>query len=363
MIPRIGLVGTGVLGRRHAATLAELARRREAPLRFAGVFDLKAESARVVATEQGTRVFERAEALYESCDGVVVAVPTVVHRDVTLAALGAGLDVLVEKPIADTPAIADQMLATARAADRRLFVGHSERFNGAVRAALPHLTRAYYFEARRVAGFTPRATDVDVVLDLMIHDIDLALALIGEEPSRVDAVGVAVLTGSEDLANARLEFPSGAVANLTTSRVSPDRMRKIRVFGDHTYVSMDCLAGTAEAAVADPRELAAAAQVYAAHAAHAAGARTPAPATLPDWSALVHRRELAAPPGPPLTLELEAFAARVGAREQDTAGGRGSGRPDARRLTLATGEEGRAALAVACRVRDAMRERSARWFA
>ncbi|MGH7724581.1 MAG: Gfo/Idh/MocA family protein [Candidatus Eiseniibacteriota bacterium] len=356
MIPRIGVVGTGVLGSRHAATLAGLARRPSPLLTFAGVFDRRLERAQAVAREHGTQAFERAESLFEAADAVVVAVPTIVHADVTLAALENGCDVLVEKPIADTPAVADRMLAAARKAGRRLFVGHSERFNAAVRVALPHLTRAYYVEARRVASFTPRATDVDVVLDLMIHDIDLALAFVGEEPSRIDAVGISVLTGSEDLANARLEFPSGAVANLTTSRVSPDRMRKIRVFGDHTYVSMDCLTGTAEAVVADPRELAAAAQVYAAHAAHAAGAAATAPATLPDWSALVHRQELDAGPEPvpPLALELEAFAAAC------------AGVPEAtipRALTLATGEEGRAALAVACRVRDAMRERSARWFA
>jgi predicted dehydrogenase len=295
---------------------------------------------------------------------VLVVVPTVAHRAVAEEAFAAGCHVFVEKPIADTVAAADFLIARAREAGRELFVGHSERFNPAVRAAAPFLAAPRYIEARRLAGFSPRATDVDVVLDLMIHDIDLALAITGETPSRVEAIGVAVLTESEDLANARLEFPSGAVASLTASRVSPERLRKLRVFAEHAYFTLDCLAGTAESLVVDPGALAQAAQVYASHAAHAAGA-APAPVdAAPDWTALLDRRSLSAPPGLPLTLEIEAFAAAIadpGATHPPPPSAvlRARGTP----LPLARGEDGRSALAVAEAVRAAMRARAAGWSA
>jgi predicted dehydrogenase len=227
--PRLGLIGVGALGARHARTLAEIASRVDAPLAFAGVFDLDPARASTAAAAAGTTAFASADALCGACAGVLVVVPTVAHRAVAEAALARGCHVFVEKPIADSLAAADALLEHARAAGRGLWVGHSERFNPAVRAAAPHLQAPRYLEARRLAGFTPRATDVDVVLDLMIHDIDLALAITGERPSRVEAIGVAVLTESEDLANARLEFPSGTVASLTASRVSPEKLRKLRV--------------------------------------------------------------------------------------------------------------------------------------
>jgi predicted dehydrogenase len=266
-VPRLGLIGVGALGERHARTLAEIAARPGAPLSFAGVFDLRSERARAAAEATGTRAFSRAADLHTACDGVLVVVPTVAHRAVAEEAFAAGCHVFVEKPIADTVAAADFLIARAREAGRELFVGHSERFNPAVRAAAPFLAAPRYIEARRLAGISPRATDVDAVLDLMIHDIDLALAITGETPSRVEAIGVAVLTASEDLANARLEFPSGAVASLTASRVSPERLRKLRVFAEHAYFTLECLAGTAESLVVDPGALAQAAQVYASHAA------------------------------------------------------------------------------------------------
>jgi len=363
--PRIGLIGVGALGARHARTLGEIAARPDRPLEFAGLFDLDPARAAAAAAACDTRVAESAAALAAVCDGIVVAVPTVAHRAVAEAALAAGAHVFVEKPIADSTAAADHLIACARAAGRGLFVGHSERFNPAVRAAAPTLRTPRYVEARRLAGFTPRATDVDVVLDLMIHDIDLALAFIGETPTRVDAVGVAVLTESEDLANARLEFPSGAVASLTASRVSPEKMRKIRVFAEHAYFTLDCLNGKAESLFVDPAALARAAQVYALHAAHAAGA-APAPLeAAPDWTALLDRRALDAPAGMPLTLELEAFAAAIAgghAGDRD-APARPPGRGGPGALGLARGEDGRAALAVAEQVRAAMRSRAAGWSA
>jgi predicted dehydrogenase len=355
--PRLGLIGVGALGARHARTLAEIASRVDAPLAFAGVFDLDPARASTAAAAAGTTAFASADALCGACAGVLVVVPTVAHRAVAEAALARGCHVFVEKPIADSLAAADALLEHARAAGRGLWVGHSERFNPAVRAAAPHLQAPRYLEARRLAGFTPRATDVDVVLDLMIHDIDLALAITGERPSRVEAIGVAVLTESEDLANARLEFPSGTVASLTASRVSPEKLRKLRVFAEHAYFTLDCLAGTAESLFVDTRALAEAAQVYALHAAHAAGAAPPPGAPPPDWTALLDRRALAAPPGLPLTLEIEAFARAVAGGDDGDPGG-ATGRSG---LPLATGEDGRAALAVAEAVREAMRTRALGW--
>ena len=356
--PRLGLVGVGVLGARHARTLAELAARADAPLSFQGLHDLNRERAATAAHAAGTTAYANVEELAAACDGIVVAVPTVAHGPVAEAALDAGCHVFVEKPIADSLAAADRLIERARKDGRGLWVGHSERFNPAVRAAAPLLRAPRYIEARRLAGFTPRATDVDVVLDLMIHDIDLALAITGESPSRIEAIGVAVLTESEDLANARLEFPSGIVASLTASRVSPEKLRKLRVFAEHAYFTLDCLAGTAESLFVDQAALARAAQVYAKHAAHAAGA-APAPETpAPDWTALLDRRALEAPPGQPLTLELEAFARAIAA-----GGSADAAAPRDGALPLARGEDGRAALAVAESVKAAMRTRAAQWSA
>ena len=349
--PRIGLAGVGTLGARHAQALAGLAAAEDAPLSFSGVFDLRAERAEAAARAHGTTAFMTYEALLADCDGVVVATPTVAHRAAALTALAAGKGVFVEKPIAESLESARAIVQAAQG--RPLFVGHSERFNPAVRAAKDVASRPRYIEARRLAGFSPRATDVDVVLDLMIHDIDLVLALTGERPARVHAIGVAVLTESEDLANAWLEFPSGTVAALTASRVSPERLRKLRVFSDHAYLSLDLLAGKAEAAFADHVRLAEAARAYAHHAAHAAGAVAAPPAALPDWTDLLERRTLVAPEpsAQPLVLELEAFARAVAT---------GTAAPSGR-FDLATGEQGLAALEVAEDVRRALRERAARW--
>ncbi len=348
--PRIGVVGVGALGSRHAASLAELATRGVCTL--SGVHDLRTERAQTAAVSLRAPAHETLDALCAASDGIVVAVPTVAHEAVGRACLERGVSVLIEKPIADSLAAADALLDAASRAGKSIWVGHSERFNRALRAAAPHLTAPRYLEAERLAEFTPRATDVDVVLDLMIHDLDLALALAGAEPTHVSAIGVAVLTDSEDLANAWLEFPDGSVASLTASRVSPERVRKLRLFGEHGYVSMDFANRTAEAARPDPRALAQAARAFAAHAAHAAGAAAMAPATLPDAATLIGRRTLDAPEGLPLTLELEAFAQVL----------RGAVAP-ASGLGLATGAEGRAALHVALEVRRSMRERAARWSA
>ena len=352
--PRIGLVGVGTLGTRHAQALAGLAQAAPEALGFAGVHDLRPERASAAARAHGVTAFPSLPALLEAVEGVVIATPTVGHRDIALAALAQGKGVFVEKPIADGVGAARAMVEAARGLP--LYGGHSERFNPAVRAAASVARRPRDIEARRLAGFSPRATDVDVVLDLMIHDIDLVLALTGERPSRVHAIGVAVLTDSEDLANAWLEFPSGAVASLTASRVSPERLRKLRVFEGHAYLSLDLLTGRAEAAFTDRERLAEAARVYAQHAAHAAGAVAAPPLVLPDWTDLLERRVLAVPdPGAqPLVLELVAFARALDPQSP------GATIPPGR-FDLASGAEGLAALEVAEDVRRAMRERAARW--
>jgi predicted dehydrogenase len=230
-----------------------------------------------------------------------------------------------------------------------------------VRAALPALRPPRFLEARRLSLFSPRATDVDVVLDLMIHDLDLVLAMTGEAPSRVDAIGVAVLTESFDLAHAQLQFPSGAVASLTASRVSPEKLRQLRVFADHAYLSIDLLEGRAQAAFTHPDRLREAALVYAQHAAHAAGQAAAPTLAPPDWTALLERQALV-PPAPheePLRLEARAFAASIAARAAPATVGGGAPGP----LGLATGAEGARALAVAEDVRRALRERAGAWRA
>jgi predicted dehydrogenase len=350
--PRLGVVGAGTLGARHVRVLAELSRETAAPIAMAGVFDVRADRAQHVASEHGVPVFAALSALLDDVDGVIVAAPTVRHREIAEKALAHGRDVLVEKPIADSVESAHALVAAATAAGRQLFVGHSERFNPAVRAALPALRPPRFLEARRLAEFSPRATDVDVVLDLMIHDLDLVLAFTGEAPTAVDAIGVAVLTESFDLAHAQLQFASGTVASLTASRVSPEKLRKLRVFADHAYLSLDLLNGRAEAAITHPERLREAALVYAQHAAHAAGQGEAPRGPMPDWTELLERREFA-PPTPreePLKLEARAFAAAIAT-------------PGAApvRFGLATGEEGARALAVAEDVRRALRERAAAW--
>jgi len=198
-----------------------------------------------VAGPLGVPAVERADALYAAADAAVVAVPTVDHYAVVREALAAGLDVLIEKPIAATLADAEELLALAKSADRVLQVGHLERFNGAMRRVAGLVRRPRFVEAHRMGPFPARATDVDVVRDLMIHDIDLIQGFLGEEPDRIESIGVPVLTRNVDIANARLTFPSGCVANLTASRVSPTPMRKLRLFQPDGYISIDFLAQSA----------------------------------------------------------------------------------------------------------------------
>jgi predicted dehydrogenase len=243
---RVLVVGAGHMGRLHAT---KAARALPAQVALAGVADRHLDRAEALARELGgARAASDPLALAGDADAAIVAVPTVAHAAVAGALLDAGLDVLVEKPLAATLAEAEALLARARRAGRVLQVGHLEWHNPALRALRPRIGRPRFVEAHRLGPFPARGTDVDVVRDLMIHDIDVLQRLLGEEPESLEAVGVAVLSAQADLANARLRFPGGCIANLTASRVSPTPLRKLRLFQADGYLSVDFRAGTALAA-------------------------------------------------------------------------------------------------------------------
>ncbi len=233
---RIGVIGVGKLGTYHCQALARIP-----GATLVGVYDCS-EAARHQATlTLGATAYPRLEELLAQVDGVVVAVPTVAHLEVCRQALLRGVHVFVEKPIASTVAEADEMIALARQKNLTLQVGHIERFNPAIRALEGTQLSPLFIESHRLAPFDPRGTDVAVVLDLMIHDIDIILSLVHSEVVRIDANGVAVVSHEPDIANARLQFANGCVANVTASRISQRKMRKMRLFQRDTYISIDFL--------------------------------------------------------------------------------------------------------------------------
>jgi predicted dehydrogenase len=309
---RMGVVGAGGLGYHHVRIMRELPR-----ADFAGFYESRADRAAQVASELGVRAFERYEELLDAVDALTIVVPTPAHFAVARKALERGKHVLIEKPIASTLDEADELLALAAREGAVVQTGHVERFNRAVRAALPHVTAPRFIESDRLAPFNPRGADVAVVLDLMIHDIDLVRTLVGGHVTDLAAVGVGVLTPSVDIANARLTFDSGAVANITASRVSRERMRKVRIFQQSGYLSLDLAAGNGEfyrmRGDLDLAEL------------------TKGPVAL---EAFVERVPLEAPEGEPLRLEFESFLdAVLGVRP-----------------VAVSGADGREALAVALRI-------------
>lgn len=237
---RVGVIGVGALGQHHARVYAEL----EGCV-LAGVFDVDATRAAEVAERHGVPALPHLRDLVAAVDAVSVAVPTIDHHRVVRALLEAGRDVLVEKPIATTLDEADELVALASRLERVLQVGHTERFNPAAEA-LKGIGAPRFVEVHRLAPFSARSLDIDVVLDLMIHDLDLLLSLDGSEAVQLDAVGVAVLTDKFDIANARLRFASGLIANLTASRISTEKMRKFRVWSTGGYVSADLAARQAQ---------------------------------------------------------------------------------------------------------------------
>jgi predicted dehydrogenase len=328
---RIGVWGVGTWGEKHARVWRRLASQ-GLEIELVGVYDLAAERARAVAATHECRAFDSAAALLAAVDAVTIATPTVAHRAAAETALAAGCHVLVEKPLAVTTEEADAMLAAATRAGRSLQVGHVERFNPAMMAARERVLDPKFVEAHRLAVFQPRSLDIDVVFDLMIHDIDLVLEATGQVPSAISAVGVAVLSDNEDIANARLEFPDGCVANLTASRVSQERLRRIRFFQADSYLSVDLFERAGDHVRVDPR---------------ARAALAPGGAGLMAALAGIQRGKFAVPEGEPLELELGAFARSL----------RGEG------MGAASGWAGREALRVAEAVREAMRRRMLQWTA
>jgi predicted dehydrogenase len=204
-----------------------------------GIVDSSAERAAKTAAEFSTKVFPNVESLAGHADAASVAVPTVEHARVGCRLLEQGIDVLIEKPMAASLAEADELLSAASRAGRILQVGHLERFNPAIVAVMPILNHPLYFEVHRLGVFTPRSLDIDVVYDVMIHDLDILLALVGAPVVDIKAIGIPVLTDKVDIAHARLDFETGAVANITASRVSIERVRKLRFFQQHEYISVD----------------------------------------------------------------------------------------------------------------------------
>ena len=235
------MVGVGVFGRNHARVYKELEQQGEA-VRLVGVVDPDLNRADAVAREFGCRSFGSVSQMlttHSEIQAASVAAPTAQHLVTARELMEKGVDVLIEKPVAASLVEADELLAVAATHKRIAQVGHLERFNPAVRATTPLLTRPMFFEVHRLSVFTPRSLDVDVVLDLMIHDLDIVLAFAKSPVKEVRAVGLPILSGKVDIANVRLEFESGCVANLTASRVSTERVRKLRFFQPRQYISLD----------------------------------------------------------------------------------------------------------------------------
>jgi len=231
---RVGVVGVGHIGREHARIYSHMPE-----VDFVGVYDVDGQVAQKVAQRHGVKAFTTAQALAEEVDAATISTPTNTHHEIAGLFLGLGRHVLVEKPITDNAEQAKTLVDLAQSKNLVLQVGHIERFNPALNALEEKLTRPRFIEAHRLSTYPGRSTDIGVVLDLMIHDIDVVLHLVRSPIVHIDSVGTSVLSKGEDIANARIRFENGCVANLTTSRISFEKMRKIRVFQDDAYLSLD----------------------------------------------------------------------------------------------------------------------------
>lgn len=302
---RVGVIGVGHLGQHHARLLADLP-----DVTLAGIVDVNEGRAAEVAARHGAPTFRTPADLLPHVDAVTIAAPTMAHVDLAMPFLAAGLAVLVEKPMASSVAEADQLLSAAARTGSVVAVGHTERFNPAVVAAMPMVSAPRFIEIHRLGTFPERSLDIDVIFDLMIHDIDLLLKMVGPDVVSVEAVGVNVLTPRIDIANVRLRFGSGCIANLTASRISRERVRKARFFQPQSYVSIDYAAQEVEVYRLVPQ------------------AGRPA----------IEGGRLTVETAEPLRRELEDFVAAVR-----------DGRPPA-----VTGGDGREALALATRIAELM---------
>src|SRR5690606_4679953 len=310
---KVGVAGVGSLGRHHARLLRDLP-----DAHLVGIHDTDAERMRAVGEALGVATFDALEALLDRVEALVVAVPTAAHEPVARAAVGRGVHVLIEKPIAPSLDAADRILEAAERGGALVQIGHVERFNGALRACEPYLEEPLFIESHRLAPFAPRGTDVAVVLDLMIHDLDLVLSLVRKPVRSLAAAGVPVLTPSPDIANARPELEGGAVASVTARRVAMERMREIRFCQRSGYISLDLAAGVGEFLRLRPGV-----ELVPGRPLQAAGIEE-----------LVERIELRGDGEEPLRWELEGFVAAVQ--------GRGA--------VAVTGDEARNALAVALEI-------------
>jgi len=329
---RVAVVGAGAFGRNHLRVYRELQQAGH-NIQLSAVVDRDPAVASEAAAKfdiPGFTSIEECLAAVGKLDAASICVPTVHHASTAAPLLTAGVDLLIEKPLAASLADADSILALARSHSRIVQAGHLERFNPAVTAARQHLHRPMFFEAHRLSIFTPRSLDVDVVLDLMIHDLDIVLSLVASPVREVRAVGLPVLSNKVDIANVRLEFENGCIANFTASRVSTERVRKLRFFQPHQYLSLDfarqdlLLIDVAAAAGMDPAQLAAIAQR-----AQQAGQHPSAGLSL---------TKVPVEQGEPLRLEIESFLNAVRTRT----------------TPLVSAEDGRAALALALEINQAI---------
>ncbi|HEV1285673.1 MAG TPA: Gfo/Idh/MocA family oxidoreductase [Bryobacteraceae bacterium] len=231
---RVAVVGAGTFGKNHLRVIHNLPH-----AELAGVFDTDTARASEIASPYACNVFTSLEELAAHADAAVIATPTVTHSKIGCFFMERGLDVMVEKPISNTLAGARALVEAAHRHGRILQVGHLERFNPAIIALESIITHPLFFEVHRLSEFSPRSLDVDVVLDLMIHDLDILLSLTGKKPEEIRAAGISILSPKVDIANVRMQFPGGCVANITASRVSTERVRKLRLFQPHEYISLD----------------------------------------------------------------------------------------------------------------------------
>ena len=324
---RLGVVGAGSLGFHHIRISRDLAN-----TIFTGFYEIQPERAHEVSAALGVPAFDAYEDLLDQVDALVVATPTRTHAEVSEAALRRGVHVFIEKPIAADLDQADRILEAAAEPGAQVQVGHVERFNTAVVGARPYLDEPLFIESHRLAPFTERGTDVAVVLDLMIHDVDLVVSLVGTPIKDIQATGIPVLTDSVDIANARIQFQGGAVANLTASRVSIDRMRKLRIFQRSGYLSLNLAEGSGEfLRLKQDLPALGAAGCVSEFLTNLKGAVRPT-----DLSAIVERIPLSAEPAEPLQRELESFRDAISAGTEP----------------IVTAQEGRDALATALDIEE-----------
>jgi predicted dehydrogenase len=321
---RVAVVGVGAFGRNHVRVYHQLQAAGE-PVEVIGLVDSNPARAQAVAEEFSTTAFGSVQELAGKIDAASIAAPTLHHLPIAGELMNAGVDVLIEKPLVSSLAEADELASIARSNGRLVQVGHLERFNPAVRATIPLLNQPMFFEVHRLSVFTPRSLDVDVILDLMIHDLDVVLSFVKSPVKELHAVGLPIISPKVDIANVRVEFESGCVANFTASRVSTERVRKLRFFQPHQYISIDYARQDVIAISVDERAAAALMRGE-----MLPGTVGPAPG--------VKLEKPAVEPGEPLMAELKAFLDAVRRRSKPV-------------VTL---DDGRTALELALRINAAI---------